>query len=198
MQLVAKGRLTEFKQEFHDINIFGIVKYIADIAGTSLLEKNPITIRRTDKEHLLDPEFHLEAFLYREKNILKSAASRIKHHLDKGMDSFDAFNHCQYHMVKVGHAYVERVVLKQFQIGVESAPEDIKPILKKLCQLYALSTIEKNKGWYLEQDYMEGVKTKAIRNEINDLCLDVRKYAIALVDAFDIPNECLSAPIAIS
>lgn len=196
MQLVAKGRLTEFKQEFHDINIFGIVKYIADIAGTSILEKNSITIRRTDKEHLLDSEFHRDAFSYRERTILTSAANRIKHHLDEGMDSFDAFNMCQYHMVNVGHAYIERVVLEEFQKGVDSAPENLQPILNKLCQLYALSTIEKNKGWYLEQDYMEGVKTKAIRREVNGLCFELRKDAVALVDAFDIPDKCLGAPIA--
>jgi acyl-CoA oxidase len=33
----------------------------------------------------------------------------------------------------------------------------------KLYQLYALSQIEKNKGWYLEDGYMEAVKTKAAR-----------------------------------
>ncbi len=198
MQLVAKGRLTEFKQEFHDINIFGIVKYVAEIAGTSILSKNPIVIRKTDPEHLLDPDFHLEAFLYREKNILTSAANRLKHHLDQGVDSFDAFNLCQFHMVNVGHAYIERVVLQEFQNSVKTAPDSLKPALKKVCQLYALTTIEKNKGWYLEHNYMEGVKTKAIRRMVNDLCLDLRKDAVALVNAFDIPDECISAPIAIA
>ena len=45
---------------------------------------------------------------------------------------------------------------------------------------------------------MEGVKTKAIRRMVNDLCLDLRKDAVALVNAFDIPDECISAPIAIA
>ncbi|MFY0653710.1 MAG: acyl-CoA dehydrogenase family protein [Cyclobacteriaceae bacterium] len=195
MQLVAKGRLTEFKQEFHDINLFGIVNYIADLATTSIFEKNPISIRRTDPEHLLDPIFHLEAFSYRERSILSSAAKRIKHHLDKGTDSFEAFNLCQYHMLNVGHAYIERVVLEKFLKGVDSAPESIKAPLEKLYQLYALSTIEKHKAWYLEQDYVEGVKTKAIRRTINDLCMDLRKDAVALVDAFDIPDKLLGAEI---
>ena len=196
MQLVAKGRLTEFKQEFHDINIFGIVKYVAVLAGTSIIEKNPITIRRTDHDHLLDEEFHLDAFTYREKHILSSAARRLKHHLDEGMDSFDAFNTCQYHMLKVGHAFIERIVLEQFQLGVKAAPEAVQPILQKLYQLFALSTLEENKGWYLEQDYMEGVKTKAIRREVNELCQEIRLDAVPLVDAFGIPEECLAAPIA--
>ena len=66
----------------------------------------------------------------------------------------------------------------------------------KLCQLYALSQIEINKGWYLEDGYMEAVKTKAIRKMVNQLCWDIRPEAVSLVDAFNIPDSCLSAPIA--
>jgi acyl-CoA oxidase len=70
-------------------------------------------------------------------------------------------------------------------------------VLKKLCDLFALSQIDKNKGWYLEQGYMEGVKTKAIRKLVNQLCWDIRQDAVPLVDAFDIPDKLLSAPIAV-
>ena len=71
-----------------------------------------------------------------------------------------------------------------------------KNILDKLAQLYALSQIEKNKSWYLEDGYMEAVKTKAIRKMVNQLCWDIRPSAVALVDAFAIPDSCLAAPIA--
>ncbi|HET9052683.1 MAG TPA: acyl-CoA dehydrogenase, partial [Cyclobacteriaceae bacterium] len=74
--------------------------------------------------------------------------------------------------------------------------EGCRAILKKLCALFALSQIEKNKGWYLEQGYMEGVKTKAIRKLMNQLCWDIRQEAVPLADAFNIPDTLLSAPIA--
>ena len=153
MQLVAKSRLSEFKKEFSDINLFGALSYIANQAKTSLTEKNPVAIRSTDEEHLLDPDFHLSAFKYRETDILTSAAKRIKKHIDNGMDSFDAFNQTQYHMLNVGFAYIERVILEQFTIAVNELPSgSMKNSLSKLCQLYALHTIEANKGWYLEHD----------------------------------------------
>lgn len=197
MQLVAKGRLTEFKQEIHDINFFGILNYITDQAKTALMEMNPIITRSTDETHLLDSEFHLAAFRYRERDILTSAAKRIKKHLDAGMDSFDAFNQCQYHMLNVGKAYTERIVLEQFieQVNTTENPS-LRTVLKKLCDLFALSQIEKNKGWYLEHGYMEGVKTKSIRAMVNKLCWEVRQEAVPLVDAFQIPDSCLAAPIA--
>ena len=197
MQLVAKGRLTEFKQELQDINFFTIFKFISDQAKTKITELNPIVVRKTDEEHLLDPEFHLSAFRYRERNILTSAARRFKHRIDEGMDSYDAFNDCQYHFVQAAFAYVERVVIEQFVEAVDNCEdENLKAVLKQLCDLFALWQIEKNKGWYLEQGYLEGVKTKAIRNQVNQLCADLRQNAVALVDAFNIPDACLAAPIA--
>ena len=146
------------------MNVFGILNYVADQAKTSLSEMNPIIIRSTDEDHLLDFEFHLNAFKYRERDILTSAAKRLKRHIDEGMDSFDAFNVSQHHLLQVGFAHIERIILEQFILGIEGVKDaGCKAVLTKLCQLFALSQIDKNKGWYLEQGYMEGVKTKAIR-----------------------------------
>jgi acyl-CoA oxidase len=196
LQLVAKSRLTEFKQEFSNMNVFGILNYVATQAKTSISEKNPFAVRNTDDEHLLDPEFHMHALSYRERTILTSAARRLKGHIDNGMDSFDAFNLCQPHLVEVGIAYVERIVLEQFTLQLKNVKDDgCRVVLTKLYDLFALSRIEKHKGWYLENGYMEGVKTKAIRKLVDALCEDIRMDAVPLVEAFDIPKQCL-APIA--
>lgn len=195
LQLVAKSKLTEFKQEFSNINVFGMLNYVANQAKTSIQEKNPFIVRNTDEEHLLDAEFQLNAFIYRERAIVTSAARRLKALIDSGMDSFDAFNECQHHLVQVGFAFIERVVAEQFILQVNRTEnESLKSVLKQLCDLFALSQIEKNKGWYLENGYMEGVKTKAIRKLVDKLCAEVRKNAVPLTHAFDIPSSCL-API---
>ena len=181
------------------MNVFSIFNYVADQAKTSITELNPIIARNTDEDHLLDPEFQLNAFKYRERDILTSAAKRLKRHITDGMDSFDAFNVSQHHLVQVGLAYIERVILERFLKEVENTKDaGCKAVLKKLCDLYALSQIDENKGWYLEQGYMEGVKTKAIRKLVNQLCWEVRQEAVPLVNAFGIPDSCLSAPIAIA
>jgi acyl-CoA oxidase len=198
MQLVAKSRLTEFKQEFSSMSAFGLLNFLASQAATSITEMNPIIVRNTDEDHLLDPEFHQNAFRYRERDILVSVAKRLKRHIDDGMDSFDAFNVCQHHLVQVGFAYVERIILEQFHLAVEKTQDEkCQLVLRKLYNLYAISQLEKNKGWYLEQGYMEGVKTKAIRKLFNQLCWDIRSDAVPLVDAFNIPPACLAAPIAL-
>jgi len=197
MQLVAKSRLTEFKQEFSNMDLFAIFNFVAEQAKTTLTERNPLIIRTTDEQHLLDAGFHLSAFRYRERNILTSAARRLKRHIDDGMDSFDAFNVCQNHLILVGFAYIERIILEQFVAQVERT-EDARcqAILKKLCQLYALNQMDIHKGWYLENGYMEGVKTKALRKALDQLCWEIRQDAVPLVEAFKIPDSCLAAPIS--
>jgi acyl-CoA oxidase len=194
MQLVAKNRLSEFRKSFGEMGSLGIINYVFENAKSAITEKNSLIIRNTDEAHLLDSEFHLQAFQHREKTILASAAKRIKKLIDTGLDPYDAFNVVQHQMIDVAEAYLERVVLEQFQITI-AAVEDEKSsaILTKMCQLYALSQIEKNKGWFLEDDYMESVKTKAIRKMVNQLCWDIRPDAVALVHAFAIPDSCLGA-----
>lgn len=197
MQLVAKNRLSEFRKSFGEMGSLGIINYVFENAKTAISEKNPIVTRKTDEEHLLNHEFHLQAFQYREKSILESAAKRIKKLIDNGLEPYDAFNVVQHQMIDVAQAYLERVTLEQFQKAIATV-EDValKTALIKLAQLYALHQIEKNKAWYLEDGYMEAVKTKAIRKMVNQLCWEIRPDAVALVDAFAIPDSCLAAPIA--
>ena len=194
MQLVAKNRLSEFRKTFGEMGIFN---YVYENAVKAITEKNPIATRKTDVEHLLDGQFHLQAFEHRERTILASAAKRLKKLIESGLEAYDAFNVVQHQMIDVAQAYLDRVVLEQFQLAITTVEEsEAKNILTKLAQLYALSQIENYKSWYLEDGYMEAVKTKAVRKMVNQLCWDIRPSAVALVDAFAIPDSCLAAPIA--
>lgn len=196
MQLVAKNRLSVFRKEFGQLDVAGMITYVYENARTVVAEKNPLITRRTDEAHLLDAAFHLQAFSYREKTILASAARRLKKLVDSGMDAYDAFNVAQHQMMDVANAYLERVVLEQFQNSIAAMNDaDCKARLERLSQLFALSSIEQHKGWFLEDGYLEGAKTKAIRKMVNQLCWDVRKDAVPLVEAFGIPQNCLGAEI---
>ncbi len=199
MQLVAKSRLAEFRKRYGKLTVSGMIEYVYDQAKTAVAEKNPIATRNTSISHLLDSQFHMQAFLYREQSVLESAAKRIKKLIAEGLDGYDAFNVAQHQMIAVAETYLERIVLEQFQLQISKTKDQkCKAVLSKLCQLYALSKIEKNKGWFLEENYMEGAKTKAIRKAVNQLCWEIRQDAVPLVDSFAIPDSCLAAPIAFS
>jgi acyl-CoA oxidase len=195
MQLVAKNRLGEYRRQFGDMNVSTIFNYVVDQAKTAITEKNPFATRNTDEAHLTDPGFHLHTFQYREKELTASAARRFKKLVDDGLDPFDAANVMHPHMLQLAEAYLDRVLLEQFRLQVdECLDKPVQEVLIKLYNLFTLNKIEENKSWYLEQGYMEGVKTKAIRKLVSQLCWEIRQDAVPLVDAFNIPDNCL-API---
>ena len=194
MQLVAKNRLGEFRKQFSEMNIATIFSYVLDQAKTAVTEKNPFATRNTDDSHLKDPEFHLHAFQYREKELVSSAARRFKRLVDDGLDTFDAANIMHPHMLQIAFAYLDRVFLEQFQLQLKSADESLKEVLTRLYNLFAINKLQENKAWYLEQGYMEGVKTKAIRKLFSQLCWEIRRDAVPIVESFNIPENCL-API---
>ena len=194
MQLVAKNRLGEFRKQFSEMNIATIFSYVLDQAKTAVTEKNPFATRNTDDSHLKDPEFHLHAFQYREKELVSSAARRFKRLVDDGLDTFDAANIMHPHMLQIAFAYLDRVFLEQFQLQLKSADESLKEVLTRLYNLFAINKLQENKAWYLEQGYMEGVKTKAIRKLFSQLCWEIRRDAVPIVESFNIPENCV-API---
>ena len=143
------------------------------------------------------PEFHLHALRYREERLLTTAAGRLKARIDQGLDSFEALNQCQDHLVTLALAYVERIVLERFQAALtELEDESLRPVLGRLYDLWALWRIEQDRGWFLENGYLEGAKAKAIRTLVNSLLAEIRPDALGLVEAFGIPDNCLAAPIA--
>lgn len=197
MQLVAKNRLSVFRRQVSEMDSMDKVSYVWNQTKVFFSEKNPFTTRDTSDIHLLDKEFHLNAFYYREHEITTSAAKRIKKLIDSGLDAYDAFNVTQHQMIDVAKAYLDRVVLEQFLKKIETLEDSSsKLMLEKLAQLFALYKLEENRAWYLENNYLETVKTKAIRKMVNQLCWEIRPDAVALVDAFAIPESCLAAPIA--
>jgi acyl-CoA oxidase len=170
------------------------VRYLAERAETALTELNPLVTRRTDEEHLLDPDFHLGALVYREERLLRSAAMRMRARLEDGMDSFQAVVECQDHLVALARAHVERAILQAAHDAVARAPNPgLSELLGSVAALFALSAMEKDRGWFLESGYVEAPKSRAIRARVASLCRELRDHADVLVDGFGIPDELLPA-----
>ncbi|MDX1532413.1 MAG: acyl-CoA dehydrogenase, partial [Rhodothermales bacterium] len=148
--------------------------------------------------HLLDPAVHADLFEARERDLLISAARRLKGRIDAGQDSFDAFVEVQDHLLTLARAHAERLVVERFQAAVARVEDEaLRQPLDRLAALYALERLEVHRGWYLEEHYFDAPKAKAIRSEVNTLLGQLRPVAVGLVDAFGIPDEVLAAPIAL-
>ena len=198
MQLVAKGLLTGYRRQFGEMKLLGLVRFLAGQAATAVAELNPIVTRMTDEDHLRDREFQLGALGWREEHLLGTLARRLKKRIDAGLDPFHALIEVQDHAVELARAHNERVVLERFsEVVAGTTDEELAQTLGTLCDLYALHRIEADRGWFLEHGYLEAGKAKAIRKLVNRLCREVRPQALPLVEAFDIPDELLAAPIAL-
>ena len=196
LQLLAKTLLGGYKRQFGRMKPLGLVRYVAERAAVHVAELNPVTTRLTGDDHLLDRKFHLAAMAWREQHLLSTVARRLKGRLDDGMDMADAFLECQTHLVATARAHVEHRTLGHFVAAIETADSSIAPILERLCDLFALSRLREDRGFFLEQGYFEPPKAKAISKLVERLSAELRQQARPLVDAFGIPEDLLDAPIA--
>jgi acyl-CoA oxidase len=188
-QLVIKGLLSDYREQFGELSLWGIARYMGGRAATALTELNPVVTRRTDEEHIEDPAFHGAALRWREERLLGTLARRLKRRIDAGEDSFSALNACQDHAVLLATAHVERHVLDQLHDGIAACSDArLLPVLRDVASLHGLATIEGSIGWFLEKGYLEPNKARAVRDRLNALCRRVRPHAVALVDGFGVPD----------
>jgi acyl-CoA oxidase len=197
LQLAAKSLLTDFRQQLSDDLVTTTLKLLAHRAGVTLRHKNPIGARRTDREHLVDPEFLAAAFAQRQELLLVSAARRIKRRVDAKMDVFAAFNDVQDHLLALARAFGERIVVDELGARVAAAPPGPeREVLDRLRALYCLVRMREDFAFFAENGFVEPTKARAIRKLVLDLCRELRPDVLGLVDALGVPRNCLAAPIA--
>ncbi|MFC5173697.1 acyl-CoA dehydrogenase family protein [Streptomyces mutomycini] len=208
LQLVAKGLLTHYASEFEDLDQLGMVRYVTNLAVETVIEKTSAhkLLERVrdllpggdewDQEAgLLDSEYQLAMLRYREEHMLAGVARRLKRGVDQKRNPGVVFSQVQDHVIAVAHAHVERLVLEAFVDKVRALPDGGNRVaLGLLCDLFALSTIEADRAWFMEHGRLTVQRSKAISREVNDLCRKVRPLAVGLVDAWGVPPEMLRAP----
>lgn len=199
LQLVARGLLARYREDLGALDFRGMLRMLAERAGAEATRRNPVRSRRSGEGFLRDPETHLDAFRFREQRLLGTAARRLKARIDEGMDSFEAMNECQDHLVALAEAHVERWILERFQEGIARAEDSAaEEVLGTLAALWALSRIEEDRAWFLESGYMESGQSRGVREQVNRLCRELRDAALPLVEGFGIPEEILEAPAGLA
>ncbi len=195
--LAAKGVLSDFKSEFNSAGFSAVLKILGIQISNKLTTINPVYSNKVDKEHLYNPKFHKHAFEYRTRRLTYTLAMRIRDYIKKGMPSYQAFLKVQTHLVALGKAYSCELAYNFYCDFVDTIPNEKNRLLfQKLGTLHALQTIREDAEWYLEQGYIGGTKSKAIRQRVERLCTELRPHIHILVDGFGIPDHCMSAPIA--
>jgi acyl-CoA oxidase len=146
---------------------------------------------------MLDRGWQLKMFEFREKHALEGAIRRLrKNSMTEGMAPFDMFNDVQDHVLKTAQTHIDRIVLEAFVAGVDRTTDpDAKKLLDTVCDLYALSTLEADKAWFLEHGQLTPSRAKLLTSTVNQLLRELRPHMRTLVDAFAIPAEWKAARI---
>jgi acyl-CoA oxidase len=209
MLLLARGLLTDYAEQFTGLSPVGMASFVAGQAAEVVVER--LFARKIaqvvgdwvgstgDEEDLLDPAVQLALFEWREGHITASAAQRFRRHIKDGHAPFEVFRSIEDHVVDVGRAHIARVLLEAFQRAVLACPgEAARAALKQMCDLFALTELEREKGFYQEHGRLSGPRCKTVSRQVGELCDRVRAQAGGYVDAFGIPDAVLRAPIGLA
>ena len=211
LQLVAKTLLTGFQKEFGELDTLSTVRFVAEQVAEIVVERigarglvqrlvDAVPGLADDDTDLLDREHQLGLLAWREKHVLDGVARRLRKGFEADTDPFEVFNAAQDHLLLAARAHIDARVLEAFDGAVaavaESADPGVVALLNRVCDLHALSVIERERAWFLEHNRLTPSRSKAVTATVNDLCSELRPYAELLVDAFGIPDELIVAPIA--
>jgi len=209
LQLVAKSLLTGYRDQFGDLNPFETAGFLAGQVWEAVVERSAareilqrlgddLVPGRERDEDLLDREYHLGLFRWREDHMLSAVARRLRRGIDGGGDPFEVFNDCQDHVLATARAHTEREVLEAFAAAVARCEdESLRAVLDRLCDLHALANLEADRAWLQEHGRISSTRAKMLTRTVNRLCAELRPVAGELVDAFGIPDELLAAPIGL-
>ena len=202
LQLVAKEQLTGFQADLgHDV--VGTARFFTDLVGDLVTER---TSARRVGQALADvvrterwsASSLVELLEFRERHAMEGVARRLA--VDVGLrrrDQWRSFNAAQDHVVAVGRAHVERLVLERFAAAVDEVEAGpAREVLDLLVELHGLATVEADRAWFMEHGRLSASRSKMITARVNELCGLLRPHARTLVDAFGVPELQLSAPIA--
>jgi acyl-CoA oxidase len=208
MQLVARAILTSYRDHFGGLDTLGTVRFLAEQVKEVVLERTSArglvdrlaaaAPGRDDDVNLRDRDWQRELFAWRESHVVAGLARRLGRVPDgDGAAAFDAMNRVQAHSLRAAHAHVHRLMLDAFVSAVDGCTDNgARALLGRACDLYVLSEVEADRGWFLEHGRLTPSGSKAVGRAVDDLCRDLRPQALTLVDGLGIPRSWLGAELA--
>ena len=202
LQLVAKGLLTAYRDEFGALDTLGTVRYVVGHVAGAMIERTTAlqlvgrlvesARRREGEGDLLDRGHQLWLLEQREEHVLDGLARRLRRGSEEGTDAFELWSGAQDHVLLAARAHVDRIVLEAFVAGIDRCDDDsAREVLERLADLHVLSLLERERAWFVEHGRISTSTSRSVAGAVDDLCVTLRPHARALVDGFGIPAAWL-------
>lgn len=154
----------------------------------------------TTVEDCMDSAVAVAAYKWLVCYLLRESCLKLKQEKQNGSSEFDARNNSQvYYCRSLSLAFIDLTVLQRFHDYVEdsSTSPSLQPVLKNLCALYGLWSLEKHMSVLYQGGYCQGEQAgKIVQGSILELCAKLKNDAVALVDVIAPPDFILNSPIA--
>ena len=208
LQLLAKDLLTKYAKEVSGLDPVGLAMFVADSFVDTVRERTTagqliqrlIDARpgsKDDDGDLLDRGTQLNMFEDREEHVLETLARRMRRAAKaEPEEAFRIFNNAQDHLIRAAQAHIDRVVLEAFTAGIARTEEgEAADLLREVCTLYALSTIEEDLAWFMGHNRLSIPRAKQVTPLVNAQCEKLRPFTDDLVEGFGVAWGALKIPI---
>ncbi|XP_060633983.1 peroxisomal acyl-coenzyme A oxidase 3 [Anolis sagrei] len=147
----------------------------------------------------MDPSVPLRAFKWLVCYLLRESVQKLRNLEKAGYSEFEARNQSQvFHCRSLAIAFIEHVVLQRYYEYVHSSktPASLQPVLKQICSLYGLWSLNKHMAVLYQGGYISGENAgRFVQDAILELCSKLKQEAVALVDVIAPPDFILNSPL---
>lgn len=139
-----------------------------------------------------------QILMSRESLLFSKLGAKMQKAAEQGRDAmYDTWMLQQSDLVQdVARAYGERLISEQFAAAIRKADPDLTATLQQLYHLHLLDILRSHLDHLLISKLVTLKEAALIQKTVRKLCADLAPRALELVDAFGLPEEMLSAPIA--
>ncbi len=201
-QQLARYLVTEYKKKYASSSgnqVTSALQFMFDRTKTSLIEKNPITVRNTSEGHLRDTELLRQLFAARSSELLHEATKKLMANRRQHPDATDAWNAALVPLNELAIAYVHTTILNCFVQQIENCQDaQVKKIWSLLCQVYAIDNIVNDLGFFCSRGYLKPCKAIAFEQLLPKIYGELESFIPAIIDSFNIPDFLLMSPLGLS
>ncbi|CAL1532088.1 unnamed protein product [Lymnaea stagnalis] len=172
------------------------------VRGTSAyLGQSFDDIRQIESEaDCRDLDLLLNLYKKMAQRIVSQTGQHLQADLEAGLPKDEAWNKNMVSLVRAAkvsgkHAITSFSNVEALRNLKGTASPELVTVLSKLCCLFSLYVIETNSGHFLETEAISSVQLEIIRRAEMQLLQEIRPEAVALVDAVDVPDECLKSAL---
>lgn len=210
LQLVAKRLLGDYARQFAKGDLGTMAGFVADQVGEAAvnrsglrrLAQNVVDFGSTARSigYVRSTASQRQLLTDRVATMVASLAESLKPAAKLPPEqAAELMNAHQHELIEAAWAHSELVVWEAFTEAL-SRYEDgpTKQVLRWLRDLHGFALIEKHRDWYLMNGRLSAHRAEAITQYINNRLLPrLRPHLKSLVDAFELSDDLVRAPIAL-